>query len=341
MSDELLRVDDLSIAYRLGRGRKAKDLVAVAGVSFDVRQGETFSIVGESGSGKSTTARAVTRTLPIRSGRVMLDGIDITTLKGRQLRSYRSKVQMVFQDPYSSLNPAMLIRDSLAEPLRVHTSMSATERDARVEELITAVGLLPEHLNRYPYEFSGGQRQRIAIARAIATNPELVICDEALSALDVSTQNQIIKLLEELQQGGSMSYLFIAHDLAVVRHISDRVAVMYLGRIMEQGPAERVFTEPAHPYTEALLAAVPLPHPVRQRQRRRILLSGGIPSPLAPPSGCVFRTRCPHVMPICSEEVPVAQEIPGGGVAACHLHTSGPRLAGASVRSIPVTDEAG
>lgn len=328
----LLTLKDLEVAYRIGRGRSARDLVAVRGVSFEIGHGETFGLVGESGSGKSTTARAITRMLPARAGTVHLGDRDLTALSGRDLRKIRSQIQMVFQDPYSSLNPAMLIRDSVAEPLRVHTDLSGSERDRLVQDLIESVGLLPEHLNRYPYEFSGGQRQRIAIARAIATNPSLVICDEALSALDVSTQNQIIALLEQIRASKSVAYLFIAHDLAVVRHIANRVGVMYLGRLVETGPTERVYRSPAHPYTEALLSAVPVPHPGRQRARRRMLLPGDIPSPLDPPSGCVFRTRCPRAMDICAEETPLPFPIPGGGEAACHLHTSGPELAGQSVR---------
>ncbi|MCO8126428.1 ATP-binding cassette domain-containing protein [Acidimicrobiia bacterium EGI L10123] len=328
----LLEVDDLEVAYRIGRGRRAQDLIAVSGVSFHIDHGETFAVVGESGSGKSTTARAITRTLPVRAGNIRLGGRELTELSGRELRRIRSDVQMVFQDPYSSLNPSMLIRDSIAEPLRVHTDLDSHARDAAAHDLIQAVGLLPEHLNRYPYEFSGGQRQRIAIARAIATSPSLVICDEALSALDVSTQNQIIRLLEEIRQTKSVAYLFIAHDLAVVRHIADRVGVMYLGRMMESGPTERVYNAPAHPYTEALLSAVPVPHPRRQRARRRMLLPGDVPNPLEPPSGCVFRTRCPRAMDICAEEVPMPFPAVGGGEVACHLHTSGPELGGESVR---------
>jgi oligopeptide/dipeptide ABC transporter ATP-binding protein len=327
----LLAVEDLQVVFT-PPGRHKGRLVAVAGIDFTIDEGETFGLVGESGSGKSTTARAVTRTVPIASGTIELDGRDITRLRGRDLRRFRRSVQMVFQDPYSSLNPAMLIRDAIGEPLRVHDKPSRNELDARVEELIVQVGLLPEHLNRYPYEFSGGQRQRIAIARAIALNPRLVIADEALSALDVSTQNQIIRLLEDLRGQYGMSYLFIAHDLAVVRHIADRVGVMYLGRIVEDGPTARLYELPAHPYTEALLSAVPVPHPVRQRERRRILLQGEVPSPLDPPSGCVFRTRCPYVMDVCAEEVPPRFPVEGGGFAACHLHTSGPELGGASVR---------
>jgi peptide/nickel transport system ATP-binding protein len=326
----LLAVKDLRVVFT-PPGRKKSQLVAVAGIDFTVAEGETFGLVGESGSGKSTTARAVTRTVPIASGSIELDGRDITGLRGKELRRFRRSVQMVFQDPYSSLNPAMLIRDAIGEPLRVHDKPSRNELDARVEQLIVQVGLQPEHLNRYPYEFSGGQRQRIAIARAIALNPRLVIADEALSALDVSTQNQIIRLLEDLRAQYGMSYLFIAHDLAVVRHIAARVGVMYLGRIVEDGPTNRLYESPAHPYTEALLSAVPVPHPVRQRVRRRIVLQGEVPSPLNPPSGCVFRTRCPYAMEVCAQEVPPRFPVEGGGFAACHLHTSGPKLGGASV----------
>jgi oligopeptide/dipeptide ABC transporter ATP-binding protein len=246
-----------------------------------------------------------------------------------EIRKERRQMQMVFQDPYSSLDPSMTIGDTLAEPLKIHDGVSRRAAQARVIELLEQVGLARHHVDRYPYEFSGGQRQRIAIARAIAVNPKLIICDEAVSALDVSTQNQVITLLERLREEYQLSYLFISHDLGVVRHISHRVVVLYLGRIVEEGPVERVYSQAAHPYTEALLSAVPIPDPEVQRTRSRILLHGDMPDPSAPPPGCVFHTRCPHAMEICRQEVPLTTAVDGGGSVACHLQTSGPALSGA------------
>jgi oligopeptide/dipeptide ABC transporter ATP-binding protein len=240
------------------------------------------------------------------------------------MRPLRRQMQMVFQDPYSSLDPSAVVADIVGEPLRVHEGLKGKARDERVRELLRLVGLSPRYTERYPYEFSGGQRQRLAIARAIALNPSLIVLDEAVSALDVSTQNQILELLERLRDELGVAYLFISHNLSVIRWLADRTAVMYLGRIVEEGPTERVYSEPAHPYTESLLSAVPVPDPLVQRHRRRIILSGDIPDPLHPPSGCRFRTRCPHAMEICAEVDPVHTELPGGGWVACHLHTTHP-----------------
>jgi oligopeptide/dipeptide ABC transporter ATP-binding protein len=320
-TNALLEVRDLRVVFRLGGGllTPRRELVAVNGVDFEVAAGETLAVVGESGSGKSTIARAVMRLVEPRSGSVRLDGEELTGLTGAALRRARPKLQMVFQDPYSSLDPSKLIRDVVGEPLVVHRRAAGAELDRRVRELLEQVGLGAYHLDRYPHEFSGGQRQRIAIARAIALAPQLLVLDEAVSALDVSTQNQILNLLEDLRRERGMAYLFISHDLGVVEHIADRVAVTYLGRIVETGPAERIFAAPAHPYTQALLAAVPIPDPARQRSRRHQPLTGDIPSPLAPPPGCPFHTRCPHAMPHCATEMPTHRGVAGGGTAACHL----------------------
>jgi len=318
----LLEVENLRVVFRLGGGllTPKRDLVAVNGVSFHVDAGETLAVVGESGSGKSTIARAVMRLVEPRSGRIMLDGEDLTALRGEALRKVRPKLQMVFQDPYSSLDPSKLIRDTVAEPLVVHGRLRGQALETRVQALLEQVGLGAYHLDRYPYEFSGGQRQRIAIARAIALEPRLLVLDEAVSALDVSTQNQILNLLEDLRREHGIAYLFISHDLGVVEHIADRVAVTYLGRIVETGPTERIFARPAHPYTEALLSAVPVPNPAIQRQRRHQPLSGDIPSPLAPPSGCPFHTRCPKAMAECATRIPAHVAAAGGGTVACLLY---------------------
>jgi peptide/nickel transport system ATP-binding protein len=317
----VVQVQDLRVIFRLGGGllMPRRDLVAVNGVSFEVAAGETLAVVGESGSGKSTMARAVMRLVEPHSGRIVLDGEDLTRLKGEALRRFRPRLQMVFQDPYSSLDPSKLIRDTVAEPLIVHRRLRGQALENRVQELLEHVGLGAYHLDRYPYEFSGGQRQRIAIARAIALEPRLLVLDEAVSALDVSTQNQILNLLEDLRREHRIAYLFISHDLSVVEHIADRVAVTYLGRIVEIGPTERIFKQPGHPYTEALLSAVPVPNPPLQRQRRHKPLAGDVPSPLAPPSGCPFHTRCPKAIPACSTRIPAHVPVTGGGTVACHL----------------------
>ncbi len=318
----LLEVDGLRVSFggRSGLFKREEPLIAVSDVSFTIDASETLGLVGESGSGKSTTGRGLLGLVPAAAGSVRLDGVDVTSLDRRELRALRRNMQMVFQDPYSSLDPSSTVGESIAEPLIVHESAGRSEAQARVADLLERVGLKADHRQRYPYEFSGGQRQRIAIARAIALNPQLIVCDEAVSALDVSTQNQVINLLEDLRNDYGIAYLFIAHDLSVVRHISDRVAVMYLGRIVEIGPTERIFSDPKHPYTEALLSASPIPHPKRQRQRQRILLPGDLPDPRHPPSGCTFRTRCAHAMEVCAEVEPVAVAVEGGGEVRCHLY---------------------
>jgi len=330
----LLEVTDLTVTFgsagRRGRGRVLR---AVNGVSLSIAPGETLGLVGESGSGKSTTGNAILKLVPAESGSVRLANQDVLAAKGKTLRRLRRQMQMVFQDPYSSLDPSATVGSSIAEPLRTHQGMSVRQSAGRVAELLDLVGLPASHATRYPYEFSGGQRQRVAIARALTLNPKLIVCDEAVSALDVSTQNQVINLLEDLREEFQLSYLFIAHDLAVVRHIAHRVAVMYLGHIVEQGPGERVYGRPAHPYTQALLAAIPVPHP-RHEQDRRMLLQGDLPDPTNPPRGCPFSTRCPWVMGVCREIMPAMTPVQGGGEVACHLQTSGPTLAGRPVADL-------
>jgi oligopeptide/dipeptide ABC transporter ATP-binding protein len=324
----------VSFPIRQGMFKPKLQLRAVQDVSMTIQPRQTYGLVGESGSGKSTMGRALLRLVKIDSGSIHVDGRDITTLKSGELRPLRRNMQMVFQDPYSSLDPSSVIADIIGEPLRVHEGIKGKERDERVRELLRQVGLSPTYTERYPYEFSGGQRQRIAIARAIALNPKLIILDEAVSALDVSTQNQILELLEKLRDELGVAYLFISHNLSVIRWLADRTAVMYLGRIVEEGPTERVYADPAHPYTESLLSAVPVPDPVVQRGRRRIILSGDIPDPLHPPSGCKFRTRCLHAMEICAQIDPEHTPLPTGGWVACHLHTTEP-----GTRINPMTKE--
>jgi oligopeptide/dipeptide ABC transporter ATP-binding protein len=292
---------------------------AVDGIDLDVYPGETLGVVGETGCGKSTLARVVCRLLPPTEGTVEFDGSDVTNLKGKPLRQFRRQVQMIFQDPYSSLNPHKRIGAIIGDPFEIHGIGDGRERKLRVQELMEVVGLNPEHYNRFPAEFSGGQRQRIGVARALALRPKLIVCDEPVSALDVSIQAQVINLLEDLQNEFKLTYLFIAHDLSVVRHVSDRVAVMYLGKVVELADAKRLYAEPKHPYTGALLSAVPVADPDLTDKRERVILYGDVPSPIDPPSGCRFHPRCPKAQQRCVEEVPPLEPKVADDLAACHF----------------------
>ena len=335
----LVAVEDLEKRFPLARGvflgGGRGQVHAVDGVSFDIPRGGTLGLVGESGCGKSTVARLVTRLLEPTGGTVVYDGKDITHRKPRALRPLRREIQLVFQDPYSSLNPRRTVGAIVAEPLRLQRIGTRSERRSRVRELLEVVGLNPEHYNRYPHEFSGGQRQRVGIARALITTPKLVVADEPVSALDVSIQAQILNLLAELQHEFGLTYLFIAHDLNVVRHVSDRIAVMYLGKIVELSPAEELYAHPVHPYTEALLSAVPtVETTAREQLRHRVVLRGDPPSPVAPPSGCRFHTRCRYATEICSAVEPALIDHRRGHLAACHhpLNT-GARTAALATRT--------
>ena len=320
-SAPLVEVRDLKMHFPIHAGllrRRVGAVKAVDGVSFDILPGETLGLVGESGCGKSTVGRAILRLYDITAGSVRIDGTDIATMSQHALRPLRPKMQMVFQDPQASLNPRMKVRELIREPLDEHSTLSRAERDARVMELMDAVGLNRAFAGRHPHAFSGGQRQRIGIARALALNPRFIVCDEPIAALDVSIQAQVVNLLEDLQDRFGLTYLFISHDLSMVRHIADRVAVMYLGRIVEIAPADALYADPQHPYTRALLSAVPEPDPAR-RGAPRVVLKGDVPSPANPPAGCNFCTRCPQVMPVCRTIDPAPREIAPGRIVACHL----------------------
>jgi len=327
VGETLLEVNDLVMHFPLTRGiilqRKVGAVQAVDGVSFSVKKGETLGLVGESGCGKSTTGRAILQLYKPTSGEVNFLGKDLTKLDAGEMRKMRRHLQMIFQDPYASLNPRMTVGSIISEPMQIHNLVDRRHRNQRVQELLETVGLNPYFANRYPHEFSGGQRQRIGVARALAANPAFIVADEPVSALDVSIQAQIVNLLEDLQEQFNLTYLFIAHDLSVVKHISDRVAVMYLGKIVELASRDTIYEEPLHPYTKALLSAVPIPDPVIEKKRERIILAGDVPSPINPPSGCHFHTRCQYAIKgTCDVVEPPFEDKGNNHFVACHLYTA-------------------
>lgn len=319
----LIKVENLTKHFPITRGiifqREIGAVQAVDNVSFEIHEGETLGLVGESGCGKSTTGRTILQLHRATSGKVFYGDVDLTETSDDKMRGYRRDLQIIFQDPYASLNPRMTVGSIIAEPLEVHKIGTKKERRERVKELLALVGLNPYFINRYPHEFSGGQRQRIGVARALALNPKFIVCDEPIAALDVSIQAQVVNLLEELQEQFGLTYLFIAHDLSMVRHIADRTAVMYLGKIVELANRDALYGEPLHPYAQALLSAVPIPDPVKERERKRIILEGDVPSPANPPSGCRFHPRCPIAEDICKEKEPEWREVLDDHWVACHL----------------------
>ncbi len=346
-SDVLLTVDDVVKHFPIKRGiffkRQIGAVRAVDGVSLEVRRGETIGLVGETGCGKSTLARCIMRLYPLTSGRVVFDGNDISTLGRSDMRTHRRGMQMIFQDPYGSLNPRRRVGSIIADPLAIHGISQGEDRKKQVQQLMEVVGLNPEHYNRFPAEFSGGQRQRIGVARALALRPKLIVCDEPVSALDVSIQAQIINLLEDLQSEFGLTYIFIAHDLSVVRHVSDRVAVMYLGKVVEVADVKDLYERPRHPYTAALLSASVVADPEKARGRDRIILTGDVPSPINPPAACRFHTRCPKAQPVCSEQEPALEARQGDAAThrtACHFPVEqGERLAGGREEIVQAVEE--
>ncbi len=315
--DIILEVKNLQKHFNLGNNRILK---AVDGLNFAVKRGETFGLVGESGCGKSTTGRTLIRLYEATGGEILFNGENVQKMKGDKRKKFNRDMQMVFQDPYASLNPRMTVGKIIAEGIEIHGLYSGKEKKERVNQLLRDVGLREEHAERFPHEFSGGQRQRIGIARALAIEPQFIIADEPISALDVSVQAQVVNLFKKLQRERGLTYLFIAHDLAMVKHISDRIGVMYLGKLVEVATSDKLNSKPLHPYTQSLLSAIPIPDPEVQNKRERIILQGEIPSPLNPPSGCPFRTRCPHAMSVCAEKMPEFREVEPGHFVACHLH---------------------
>lgn len=321
--DKLLQVENLTKYFYKPQGlfgQKKQIVKSVDHISFDIMRNETLGLVGESGCGKTTVGRTITRLYEPTDGRIIFDGQDISHLTKKELLPYRKKMQMIFQDPYASLNARMTVMDIIREALDLHSDLKTKEeKSRRVYELLDRVGLMREHANRYPHEFSGGQRQRIGIARALAVDPEFIVCDEPISALDVSIQAQVVNMLEDLQREFGLTYLFIAHDLSMVRHISDRIGVMYLGKLVEIGPSEEIYSHHLHPYTEALLSSVPVPDPEKARAKEQIVLQGDIPSPIDPPSGCRFRTRCPRACEQCARAEPELKPVGNDHFVACHL----------------------
>ena len=320
MNTPIVKANDLRMYFPVGRtlsGKPRRLLKAVDDVSFSIGRGQTFGLVGESGCGKTTIGRCLVRLYQPTGGQILFDGQDIARLGEKELAPYRRRMQMIFQDPYASLNPRMTVASIIAEPL-LHTDMSRADRDARVRELVDLVGLKPDHMQRYPHEFSGGQRQRVGIARALASSPEFIVCDEPISALDVSIQAQVINTLEELQERFALSYLFVSHDLSMVRHISHEVGVMYLGCMVERAPVQELYAHMLHPYTKALMSAVPIPDPDLAAASERIHLTGDVPTPIDPPSGCRFRARCPYATERCAQERPELREAAPGHFVACH-----------------------
>ncbi len=311
----LIKIRSLSKQFKVGK----KLLTAVNNLNLDIYQGETLGLVGESGCGKSTVGRTILRLLEPTSGRVDFQNVDLATLSKPEMKKMRRKMQIVFQDPYSSLNPRMTVQDIIGEPLDIHRLVKGKGRKNQIEDLLSLVGLNPQHMSRFPHEFSGGQRQRIGIARALAVEPEFIICDEPISALDVSIQAQVVNLLKNLQEKMGLTFLFIAHDLSMIKYISHRVAVMYLGHLVELAPSEELYKTPLHPYTQALLSSIPIPDPSIENRRKRIMLKGEVPNPLSPPSGCPFRTRCPYANQMCKEKMPDWQEFKPQHFVACHL----------------------